>query len=88
MNRLILYSTSHCHLCEQALVMLNAAIASPSTVTNFTYEVIDIIDNDQHMESHALLIPVIYNPVTHETLNWPFSKEMIMDLLHPNKSTK
>ena len=84
-SHLILYSTSHCHLCEEAIVLLDAATASLSTTPKFEYEIIDIINNDEHMHLYGLIIPVIYNPSTLESLNWPFSKEMIINFLESNK---
>lgn len=69
------------------MTLLDAAIASLPASTQFEYEIIDIIHNDDHMALYGLLIPVIYNPSTLKTLNWPFSQEMIVDFLQASEES-
>lgn len=58
-----LFSTSACHLCEQAeALLLQAGIA---------YEVVDISDSDELFERYGIRIPVLRSADGRE-LGWPF----------------
>lgn len=67
MPDLVLYSTSACHLCEQALDLFADIDESlrPS--------LIDIVDDEQLMQRYAIRIPVlgIAGQPQHD-LGWPF----------------
>ena len=65
---LILYSTSACHLCEQALVLLQPLINQDCSVLE-----VDISESDSLFQRYGLLIPVLYRPATGAELRWPFS---------------
>lgn len=82
--KLILYSTSHCHLCEQAIAMLDDLMASSMQQISFSYEIVDIIDSDEHMALYSIHIPVIYRLDNKETLYWPFTKSNIAKLVSTN----
>lgn len=62
---LILYSTSACHLCEEAESLLKLG--------NIKWQTIEITDNDVLLERYSFKIPVIYNRITKKELCWPFS---------------
>ena len=76
MVRLILYSTSACHLCEQALDLLRSLPASA-----WTLEEVDISDSDTLFERYGLLIPVLRRDDTGAELNWPFDSRDVARLL-------
>ncbi len=65
--RLILFSTSGCHLCEQAEVIINACV--PDGV-----DYVDIAEQEQWQELYAIRIPVLYDPKTKQELGWPFDQ--------------
>ena len=55
MQRLILYSTQHCHLCEQALDLL---LSQPG-LRGVQLDVIDVASTDALMERYGPRIPVL-----------------------------
>ena len=61
--RVDLYTTSGCHLCEQALVMLQ------DLAMEITVNEVEIA------EKYGLIIPVISIPKTDQEIRWPFSTE-------------
>lgn len=74
-HQLILYSTSHCHLCElaQSLLMQQSACVA--------VELIDIADDDDLLAIYGLRIPVLQRQDTKAELNWPFKVEDISSFL-------
>ncbi len=65
---LLLYSTSGCHLCEQAKSLIDAA----NLKHQFTLEVIDIANDDELFKKYAIRIPVIRFERSLHELSWPF----------------
>lgn len=63
-SSLILLSTSACHLCEEAEVLLQQ--------THLIYQKIDIAEQEQWQKKYAIKIPVLINPQTDKELCWPF----------------
>lgn len=61
---LTLYYTDGCHLCDDAMVLLEQL--------NLSYKKVDIIEKQALVELYAILIPVVENEEK-ATLNWPFS---------------
>lgn len=68
-----LYGTSACHLCEQALAILEEA----STQLPFSWIEIDIAENDQLMQRYGVKIPVL-QASTGAELCWPFGKADVL----------
>jgi predicted DCC family thiol-disulfide oxidoreductase YuxK len=66
---LILYSTSHCHLCEEALKILNHF----SQTHTIEYKIVEITDDDILLNHYGTRIPVIQNTTTKQEINWPFN---------------
>lgn len=66
-KQLYLYSTSHCHLCELAYVLILQA-ADPSNVN-----LIEIADDKVLLAEYGLRIPVLKRIDTNAELNWPFN---------------
>ncbi len=65
LKHLILYTTSSCHLCEEAELLLNQ--------TNLEWQSIEIADSAELLRLYSLKIPVICNTATKKELSWPFS---------------
>lgn len=81
MSDLVLYSTSACHLCEQALALF-AQLDDPSRLT-----VIDIVDDEDLMQRYAIRIPVLglAGQPEHD-LGWPFDALQLQEWLQRHLS--
>ena len=77
MTQLVLYTTSHCHLCEQALTLL-INLKQQYAINWLTKE---ISDDDDLIEKYGIRIPVIQRVDNQSELNWPFSAEDIVMLI-------
>lgn len=77
MTQLVLYTTSHCHLCEQALVLL-IRLKEQYAINWITKE---ISDDDDLIEEYGIRIPVIQRIDNQSELNWPFSENDIVMLI-------
>ena len=64
---LILYSTGACHLCEQALALIEPLLQSGDQL-----EEVDISASDELFERYGLTIPVLRKEPGGAELNWPF----------------
>lgn len=67
-----LYTTSGCHLCEQALVLLEQA--------GLSVELVEIADDDGLFERYGLRIPVVgrcRRNSSVDELNWPFDADQL-----------
>lgn len=71
---LLLYTTSSCHLCEQAEVLLQSVGAS--------VEVVEIADDEELLERYGVRIPVVRRRETGEELAWPFDTVAVQNFLH------
>ncbi|RLA05546.1 MAG: glutaredoxin family protein [Gammaproteobacteria bacterium] len=71
-----LYTTSGCHLCDDALVLLKQA--------QLAVELVEIADDDSLYHRYGLRIPVVARvaggDVTDE-LNWPFDADLLASWL-------
>ncbi|MDR2874630.1 MAG: glutaredoxin family protein [Methylobacillus sp.] len=65
-----LFSTEHCHLCEQAEVLLKN-LALPC-------EVVEIADDDALLARYELRIPVLRRDDTQQELDWPFTRATVL----------
>jgi glutaredoxin len=77
MTQLVLYTTSHCHLCEQALELL-IRLKEQYAINWITKE---ISDDDDLIEKYGIRIPVIQRIDNQSELNWPFSENDIVMLI-------
>lgn len=78
MTQLILYTTSACHLCEQAAEILQELQKSYS----FDVKPLDISADELLVEKYGIRIPVVRNNDLARELGWPFNAEDIMGLLN------
>ncbi len=74
---LILYSTSHCHLCEQA----EALLLKLALEHDFICQSVEITDNANLYELYEIKIPVLKRVDTDVEICWPFNEDDIKLLL-------
>ena len=72
-----LYSTSHCHLCEQAEALLVELALSH----DLSWTVIEIADDANLLPRYELRIPVLARLDTGQEMTWPFNKDQVLDLI-------
>jgi hypothetical protein len=68
-----LYSTSNCHLCEEAIELIQQAGYSNKI------EIIEIVDDDLLLSLYGIRIPVLQRKDNLAELAWPFT---INDMNH------
>ena len=73
MSDLRFYTTSECHLCDQALALLKPIAERKG----LSVRVIDVMDDVIAEEHYAERIPVIAHHQRSEVLTWPFTAEDI-----------
>lgn len=75
---LVLYTTSGCHLCEQAEALVRQQTACVSAV--------EIVDDAELLERYGVRIPVLRRLDTGNELDWPFDATGVQRLLsdHPS----
>ncbi|HEY8118655.1 MAG TPA: glutaredoxin family protein [Methylophilaceae bacterium] len=77
-----LYGTSACHLCEQALEILE----SLATELSLSWVEIDIVEDEQLMQRYGVKIPVLQS-ATGAELCWPFDKPKVIAFVTGSGST-
>lgn len=75
--QLQLYSTSHCHLCEQAEDLLRLLAAK----AHFSWQTLEITDDADLLSQYEISIPVLKRLDTHAELSWPFSEQDVLNFL-------
>jgi hypothetical protein len=73
MKILYLYTTLGCHLCEQALELVEPLLGDYS----FQLKAVDIADSDELMERYGIRIPVLRRPDIDKELGWPFDQQQL-----------
>jgi hypothetical protein len=76
-THLHLYSTSHCHLCEQA----EAILADLATSHDLSWTAIEIADDADLLSRYEVSIPVLTRLDTGQEITWPFNKDTVLDLI-------
>ena len=85
--RVLLYTTLGCHLCDQALDLLNHAKQAMNDqamgveAVEFTIEEVEIANDDALMEKYGIRIPVLRKTTSSDELGWPFSYEVLCEFL-------
>ena len=80
MSLLILYTTSGCHLCEEAKVILWPLL----TEFGLRLREIDIADSDALIEQYSTRIPVVAFEKAGRELEWPFITSEARDFIAEN----
>jgi hypothetical protein len=73
MTELLLYTTSHCHLCEKAESLLIAL----ARLHPLHWQSIEIADDDTLLSIYGTRIPVVKIKGKSTELDWPFNEEAI-----------
>ena len=73
-SSLILYSTSGCHLCEEAQRLILSTLGC--TVTE-----IDIADDETLLTQYGIRIPVLQRIDTRAEIGWPFGAAEVLALV-------
>ena len=63
-----LMTTDGCHLCEQAVEVLQQTLS----VGQAEIDLVDIVFDDSLMDRYATRIPVLVEPASGRKLGWPF----------------
>jgi glutaredoxin 2 len=79
-KQLILYSTTHCHLCELAHALVMQANGE------IDLKVIDIAEDDDLLAQYGVRIPVLQKQDKTE-LGWPFTADDILKFLDNKKAS-
>jgi hypothetical protein len=80
MNKLVLYTTEGCHLCEHAEVLLQEFASSSTNAFDYRLDAIDISTDEGLVELYGIRIPVVRNLTTEKEVAWPFSVEDLLTL--------
>ncbi len=72
-----LYTTSHCHLCEQAESLL-AALANDF---DLQWSTIEIADDTRLLNLYEIKIPVLKRLDNNHEICWPFTLNEIMQFI-------
>ena len=76
-THLHLYSTSHCHLCEQAeAILVDLALSH-----DLSWTVIEIADDANLLAHYERSIPVLARLDKGHEIAWPFNKDRVLDLI-------
>lgn len=79
--RLLLFTTSDCHLCEQAeAIFAQIQLAHPK-VERFRIEPVEITVSNELMDQYAIRIPVLKREDTQQEIAWPFNQQQLLDFL-------
>lgn len=64
-----LYSTSHCHLCEQA----ESLLVTLSKQYDIRWMLVEITDDAELLENYGIKIPVLKRLSDQSEIVWPFT---------------
>lgn len=76
-TQLILYSTSSCHLCEQAIAILENVSS-----LDITWREIEIAEDDALLAKYGTKIPVLRHVNSGKEINWPFTEHDVTLLIN------
>ncbi|WP_094752074.1 glutaredoxin family protein [Psychromonas sp. CD1] len=76
-KRLTLFHTDRCHLCDDAMALLEIA--------NAPYQKVDILAQPDLMRRYATRIPVVKQEGK-SSLNWPFTLQQLYNYIQEEKS--
>ena len=77
MKKLKFFTTEGCHLCEQAVLILDEL----HDRFIFEMEIVDIATEEDLVQKYGLSIPVLLNIENNEVLYWPFDRDDVVNLL-------
>lgn len=74
MAHLVLYSTSGCHLCEEAQRLIYRTLG-------YTVPEVDVAADEELLEHYGIRIPVLLRTDTRAELGWPFGADEVLALV-------
>lgn len=74
-----LMTTEGCHLCEQAIGVLQQVLQADQAEV----DLVDIVFDPVLMERYAVRIPVLVDRVSGRELDWPFDADQLRRFLQP-----
>jgi hypothetical protein len=77
--KLILYGTSACHLCDEAL----ATVQPIATAFEMPLHQVDIAGDESLEARYGVRIPILV--FNRQELGWPFDTTMVIAFLRPQK---
>lgn len=91
MKEIYLYTTSGCHLCEQAQalllpVLINVCALNGLPLDALRISAVEISDDIVLVERYGVRIPVIKLAGTDDELDWPFNQEQAFEFLNTQLS--
>lgn len=75
-TQLILYSTSSCHLCEEAAWILESLSS-----LDIAWHEIDIAEDNELLAVYGARIPVLRQTDSGQEINWPFTQHDVKLLI-------
>jgi glutaredoxin len=75
MQRFVLYSTSGCHLCEEAGRLIRS-------IQGFAVTEVDIATDEALLALYATRIPVLRAVDSGAEIGWPFSAQQVQAWIH------
>ncbi|MFA7553622.1 MAG: glutaredoxin family protein [Spongiibacteraceae bacterium] len=76
MKTLVLYTTLGCHLCEQALALIEPVLSAEYQISE-----VEISESDHLMAVYGIRIPVIQRQDTGAEIGWPFDQQQFRRFL-------
>ncbi|MDG1773731.1 MAG: glutaredoxin family protein [Oceanicoccus sp.] len=73
MKELILYTTVGCHLCEQALELIEPVLEPKYQIVK-----VDISDSDDLINRYGIRIPVVARSDNGAEIGWPFDQQQFL----------
>ena len=85
MLQLVFYTTSHCHLCEQAEQIFDD-LGFKKLISNkdISLEIVDIAGDDSLEELYGVRIPVLKRLDNDVDIGWPFTHFTLQNFLNLN----
>jgi hypothetical protein len=80
-----LYHTLGCHLCELAENVVSSHNLVHDLPLQIQIKKIDIASDDILVSQFGIRIPVLENPVSKQTLDWPFNQEDLSLFIQQNQ---
>jgi hypothetical protein len=77
---LILYTTSHCHLCDQA----ESILKDISVLNDIVWATLEISEDSILLQRYEIKIPVIKRVDNNIEIAWPFTAPDITSLIEDN----
>jgi len=81
-----LYSTTGCHLCDEAKEICVQAIRTLQLQGQFELREIDIAEDARLFQNYGAAIPVLQVKAAASALYWPFSVESVCEYLSAHKA--